>query len=130
MHLAWTSSPLWVIINSLVAFRLTRLLIDDMLPPFPYLRDKLSRWADQRYRTTLWGPDRTLTEDQANQKLTLTGGQHTLAYLITCYWCAGFWISLAVVLAASLTPAAVWAVLALPFALSAVVGLLAHLSRD
>ncbi len=130
MNLAWTHSPLWVIINSLVAFRLTRLLIDDMLPPFPYLRDKLVRWADQRYRSRLWGADRTLTEDQANAKLALTGGQHPLAYLVNCYWCAGFWISLAVVFAASLTPAAAWSVLALPFALSAVVGLFAHLSRD
>lgn len=117
MSLAWTTSPLWLVINALMAYRLTRLWIDDDLPPLPALR----RWA--RHRLDLASSRSARRDDH----LSLYGG-HPLENLVGCYWCAGYWVSLGVFLAASLIPMTVWAFLAVPLALSAVVGLIA--SRD
>lgn len=125
MDLAWTHNPLWVIINSLVAFRLTRLLIDDQLPPIPHLRDRVHRFNDRWLAAQF---DNATSQEAAIKRIGLLGGHHPVLSLITCYWCAGFWISAAVTAAASLLPAVVWMPIALPFALSAVVGLLARLS--
>lgn len=114
MTLAWTSSPVWLVINALMAFRLTRLWVDDELPPLPVFR----RWA--RHRLDL----ASSRSSKRTEHISLYGG-HPLENLIGCTWCAGYWISLAVFLAASLIPLTVWAFLAVPLALSAVVGLLA-----
>ena len=50
-----------------------------------------------------------------------------LSRLIDCYWCAGFWVSVGVVVAHAAAPTPTYW-LALPFALSAVVGLLSTLT--
>lgn len=120
MNLAWTSSPVWLIINTLVAYRLTRLWIDDAVPPLPWLREKIN---DRLNRPALDKSTSQADLDAWTAKVARYG-RHPLEYLMTCYWCAGFHISIAVVIAASLIPFTVWAFLALPFALSAVVGLL------
>lgn len=128
MTLEWITSPLWLIVNALAAYRLTRLWLADMLPPLPRIRDAVERAALDH-----WGPyrrtfeprpsDHEPTEDDG-RVLRIYGGTPPLAYLVTCAWCSGYWISLAVFLAASLIPTAVWAFLAVPLAFSAVVGLL------
>lgn len=145
--LAWVASPLWLVVNALAAFRLTRLWVADMLPPLPRMRDAVERWATER-----WAPDKALerheetrhadpmaisresggvlspAHDDPDRALLTTwslyGGTPPLAYLVTCAWCSGYWISLGVFLAATLFPTVVWAFLAVPLAFSAVVGLL------
>lgn len=102
MSLAWAASPLALIIQVLAAYRLTRLWTRDTLPPLPRLRDTV---------TARWG-DRAWSE------------------LFTCPWCAGFWISVAVVALASSPLAPAWNWLALALAISAVVGKLAAHDSD
>lgn len=116
MSLAWTTSPLWLIVNALVAYRLTRLWTEDSLPPLPRLRWRIRHHLEVR----LSRRDQDTREDWIRYY-----GGHPLEPLLDCAWCAGFWISLAVFLAASLIPLTIWAFLAVPLALSAVVGLLA-----
>lgn len=143
-----------VLINALVAYRLTRLWVDDMLPPLPRVRDAINDWAYGRdaarltaaiqadRRDPAWQAEadeagkRALrggytastvigTHEQAEiNRQQRNGGMPILAYLTTCYWCSGFWIALAVVLAASLIPATAWLLLAAPLALSATTGLI------
>lgn len=97
MTLAWVPASWWLVIHALAAYRLTRLWTRDSLPPLPWLRDTVqNRWGHKAW-----------TE------------------LMDCPWCAGFWISLGVVLVASSPIATAWQWLALPLAFSAVVGLLA-----
>lgn len=117
MNLAWTSSPMMLVIAALTAYRLTRLWVDDMVPPLPWLRRQI---LDYAYRDSVASGERYERFNRTIERY----GQPPLEYLVSCYWCAGFWISLAVALASSLIPSTVWALLALPFALSAVVGLL------
>jgi uncharacterized protein DUF1360 len=131
VNLEWVTNPMWLLVNSLVAFRLTRLWIDDMLPPLPRIRDAVQAWAERGWER------RGITGDIHDEKASarsyrvwrLSAGQPAVAYLVTCYWCSGFWIGAAVVLAASLIPATPWALIAAPFALSAVVGLLADRTK-
>lgn len=130
MDLAWTSSPLWLVINVLVAFRLTRLWIDDSLPPLPRVRHVLRNAMERRWQqATLYRPSMPAEERDRRRK---TGELYEdippLTSLLDCYWCAGFWISLGVFLLATFVPLAVWAFLAVPLALSALVGLLSRLT--
>lgn len=121
--LEWTTSPLWLVVNALVAFRLTRLWVSDMLPPLPRVRDAVERWALSRWPATgAIGNPEAPAEHQATERIY--GGTPPLAYLVNCAWCSGYWVSLAVFLVATLLPAAVWVFLAVPLAFSAVVGLL------
>lgn len=129
MTLAWLSNPMLVLVNLLAAFRLTRLLVDDSLPPIALWRMQVSRWADER-----WAPSRRIYNPEADDaeptgadadKL-LAYGRSPLANLLACYWCAGFWMSAAVTLLASTGTWWLWA--AAPLALSAAVGLLARLA--
>jgi hypothetical protein len=95
--LSWVSSPIWTLIYALAAFRLTRLWTRDTLPPLPRMREAVqSRWGDRAW-----------------------------AELFDCPWCAGFWISLGVVLVSSSPIAPAWQWLAVPLAISAMVGLIA-----
>lgn len=122
MDLAWVSSPVWLIINALMAFRLTRLWIDDSLPPLPRLR----AWADQKL-IKIWDRKTDAPKYETHDLERWYGAHHPLWSLFTCYWCAGFWISLGVTLAASLIPPTAWTLLAVPLALSALIGLLGRL---
>ena len=120
MSLAWTNSPVWLVINVLVAFRLTRLWVDDMLPPLPALRARIEAYATRDAQAV---GDRYYRYNQTLDRY----GQPPLMFLVNCYWCVGFWASLGVTLAASAIPATVWAWFAVPLALSALVGLLGRL---
>lgn len=155
MNLAWTATP-WALVVALAAYRLSRLWIDDMIPPLPRIRKALldraeqadrARLSDARYQdsedpahraeldeagrralaggynaTRLVGP----REEAELERQRTNGGQPISTYLVTCYWCAGFWISLAVVLIAVFVPLAVWALPFTVLAVSAVVGLIAQ----
>lgn len=137
LSLAWTASPLWLAVNALAAYRLTRLWVADMLPPLPRVRRAIDTWATAR-----WAPEAAQVRLNAYvharepgprppdgdadlvDTWTLYDGKAPLAYLVTCVWCSGYWISLAVFLLATLFPVTVWAFVAVPLAFSAVVGLL------
>lgn len=127
MNLAWTSSPLWLLINALVAYRLTRLWVDDTLPPLPMLRLHLSRRADLAWHKRLH-PYSATTERWAeldDLKRAYSSEDHPVKALWECYGCAGFWISVGVFLAASLIPLTIWAFLAVPLAMSTAVVIIA-----
>lgn len=100
MTLAWVNDPLWLLVHALAAYRLTRLWTRDSLPPLPRMREAVyQRWGNRPW-----------------------------VMLVDCPWCAGFWISVGVVLVASSPVAVAWQWLAVPLAFSAVAGLLS--ARD
>ena len=78
------------------AYRLTRLVQEDALPPMPAVRDAM---------------DERLVADPDD----------LLATLITCPWCLGFWMVVLVMAADALVPR-LWRPLATALALSAAVG--------
>lgn len=131
MDLEWISNPWLVAVNVLAAFRITRLVVADAFP-FGPLRLRIADWANDR-----WGPlQRALARDK---KLTSSGlrasdaikmnaydGTAPLAYLVTCPWCAGPYVSVLVATLAS--TGAWWLYPAGVLAASAVIGLLATLT--
>lgn len=154
MNLAWTATP-WALVVALSAFRLSRLWIDDMIPPLPRIRAAIEAWATDRDAARLneamaadrADPAHVAAMDEAGKR-ALAGGYNTTRtpgpreeaeldrqrtnggmpvamYLVNCYWCAGFWISAAVVLIAVFVPLTVWALPFLALSVSALVGLLA-----
>ena len=91
------SSPVWLLVNALMAYRLTRLWIDDELPPLPSVRQRLSRRADLAWHRRLH-PAQATTERWAeidDLKRAYSHEDHPVKALWECYWCAGYWISLA-----------------------------------
>jgi len=125
MNLAWTTNPVWLIINTLAAYRLTRLWVSDMLPPLPRVRAFLRTKAQQRWDAWAHPVRATQAEWQArDRKQAAYNDTPPLSNLVDCYWCAGFWISLATALAASITPTWLWALPATALAMSALVGIL------
>jgi hypothetical protein len=95
VNTAWTREPLAVLIVTLAVHRLTRLALFDRVP-FGALREKLINRKPDGY----------------------------IAELLTCPWCLGWWVSLAVVLAASVLPRALWHPIAVALAASSVTALL------
>lgn len=89
-------------VNGLAAYRITRLLQRDSLPPLPAVREYLTN----RY------------------------GDRQVADLIDCPWCLGFWVSAGVVAASASPYRRAWAPLAAALALSAVVGLVSTHTHD
>jgi Protein of unknown function (DUF1360) len=130
VSLTWTRDPLALILTTLAAYRLARLWISDTLPPLPRLRMWLGDRIQDRWDTrTLYKPSMGEAKIARLRKTRrLYNDTPPLTYLLDCYWCSGFWISLATVIAASLIPTPAWTVISLPLALSAVVGLIG--SRD
>lgn len=152
--LEWVTNPLWLIVNALVAYRLTRLWVADMLPPLPRLRESVERWAERTIDDRMYAArqaDDALPEVQEERdrrgnaalagmyqaqrvigpnehrvaKYVKTyGGTLPLAYLVSCAWCSSFWVGVGVFLAATLFPTVAWAFLAVPLAFSAVAGVL------
>jgi len=94
--LDWVTTP-WVIVYTLAAYRVTRLITRDSLPPLVRLRDHVTdRW-----------------------------GHNPWSELIVCPWCIGFWVSVGATLVASTPADTVGRWIAVPFAISAVIGFLA-----
>lgn len=124
--------PTWweATLLALLAFRLTRLLgWDDLTVSF---RHWLTGLSDDEYSALAeWVYDVEKAGGDPWEQAYWTPGQRIpdprrfyLAKMIHCPWCAGWWISLAVAAGWWLWP---WGTIraALPFALSALVGLVA-----
>jgi hypothetical protein len=97
-------TPLLATVNAAAAYRLTRLVQEDSLPPLPALRNALLQRASESERDAL------------------------IYELVTCPWCLGFWVSVGVIAADTLVPK-VWRPLALALAMSAAVGHLRKLDN-
>jgi hypothetical protein len=91
---AWTREPLAAVLVALAAFRLTRLIQRD---------------------TILDGPRKAVMDRHYADRI---------GELLNCPWCLGFWVSVAVVLAATVLPRKLWEPVVVALAASAVVGLL------
>lgn len=70
-----------LVVMSLVAYRVTRLVVSDTFPPVQWLRDTLVGADEVKLVGTKW---------------------EWFGELITCYWCASFWIAGATVLVTNL----------------------------
>lgn len=116
-----------LLVAALAIARLTRLVTKDEFPPVAALRDRL---------LARWPAEDTAFAEQADAKVEVfrvgevwvPEKSHWLGDLITCPWCAGFWIASLVTLGlwgfdALTLPWAVWWLL--PWAFSMVAGLLA-----
>lgn len=110
-------NALW---DAMATYRLTRLVIADVVLDGP--RDQLVRWAYVRAGVELppmepasWAGYAMADDDPPK-----------LATLVTCRWCAGFWIAVLVVAARRLCPR-LWAPLARALTYSAGAALLARL---
>lgn len=97
----WTRDPWATLVAALAAYRLTRLVTTDDLPPARKLRALLSEKTPDEY-AALW----------------------------SCPWCMGAWVSLGVTLVAEAADRKgrrdTFLLAALPWAISAVVGMLAE----
>ena len=115
----WWHDPLLLLINALAAYRVTRLVLVDEVPPLPRVRDAIARRALARWRKRHppYGADTTRD---------LYGDQPPVVTLLGCAWCSGWWVSVAVMVAATLA-GPWWLLLAVPLALSAAVGVVAML---
>jgi hypothetical protein len=125
VSLQWINTPVGLLVTMLAVLRLTRFVVADAFP-FGMLRDRVVEWANQRwgpYRRT-YAPEPEDVEPAADdaRALRVYDGTAPLAYLVTCYWCTGLYMSVACVLLASTGTWWMWA--ATPLAVSAVVGLL------
>lgn len=126
MNLAWTTDPLWLVLNSLMAYRLTQLWVSDDLPPLPMVRLWLWRRAERAWIKRTHPKEATAERWEKIEDLKRQySDEPPVTALWTCYACAGFWMCVGVTLGASLIPLAVWTFAAVPFAMSTVIGLLA-----
>jgi uncharacterized protein DUF1360 len=129
VNLDWAANPATLAVLVLAIYGSTWAWLYAMLPPFPWIRDKLSAAIERRAREPFQeadGSTSSVRESAFYAKLAKTGGEPTWSYLLTCPHCSGFWIGAAWVLAASLLPAPVWLIPAGAFAASAAAGLLAN----
>lgn len=99
LHQLLAALPLgvWLLVDAIAVYRITRLITRDSLPLVARPRDAAQR---------RWG-DRALGE------------------LVVCPWCVSFWVALAVIAGRLFAPLA-WTPLSLAFAFSAVAGLIAE----
>ena len=89
------------LIYALAAYRVTRFIIEDTLP--------------ERVRNAIWN------------RFPPT---HGIGYLITCYWCMGFWVATVFTVGYILVPSVMFYI-ALALALSSAVGITSKLlDRD
>jgi hypothetical protein len=107
-------SPWVAVVLALAAFRLTRLLGWDDLPPIARARARALGETVNAYRGRAGEPDNYVY----NYK------RPTLAHLVHCAFCLGFWVACAVYVAWLLVPTPTLYV-CVALALSAAVGLVA-----
>ena len=89
------------LIYALAAYRVTRFIIEDSLP--------------ERVRNVIWN------------RFPPT---HGIGYLITCYWCSGFWVATLLTVGYILVPSVMFYI-ALALALSTTTGIISKLlDRD
>lgn len=100
------------VVDALAAGRLTRLVTTDTFPPVRILRDRILERFDP------------------GAEIRKRGGElPAVAELVTCNWCAGFWISAGVVTARAVA-GRWWDPVAKALAASMVVGLVAGWSQQ
>lgn len=136
MSLGWINTSVGLIVTMLAAFRITRSLVEDAFP-FGVLRSRFVEWANGRWAAGRADFDQGRdVVDPGGSGLTFPhpptaaerrqydvyDGMAPLAYLVTCYWCTGVYVSVGCVLLASTGGWWMWA--ATPLAVSGVVGLL------
>lgn len=111
------------VLIALASYRVTRIVTQDKItePVFDLIRQRLEyRWI---HRNTVPGSDAefdAIESDEYNSKL---------AYLLSCAWCLGFWVSGAATLLVSLAygldyPVFTW------LASSTIVGLIGRIDSD
>jgi uncharacterized protein DUF1360 len=129
---------LLLVLLSLSAYRLTRLAVRDTFPPVLWLRDRLAGgWRETTEPEDTHIQNYLLSVDRADDRGTflvpnfghvmiaddgtrkryrrrVSWSPYWLAELITCPWCAGGWLSGALVLAAWLTIGVPYPLLAWP----------------
>lgn len=110
--------PLWLlyVTITLVAYRITRLIVQDAFPPVGVPRDYLINW---------WSPDDEWIADHPKAEPHWGALGRSLRYLFTCPWCMSVWVAAPVVYVFTLftsvpMPYAAWIVAA------AGTGLIAH----
>lgn len=113
-----------LIILAIGSYSITRLVVTDTFPLFQNIRDWIKdRFPPDDHVMDRRPPDRIPVEHwrrASNNVFVVTKG-HWIGELISCPWCAGWWVSLAVWVAFVLTP--FWTIALLtPFALRAMVG--------
>lgn len=80
------SELVFVVLGALAAYRLTRIITTDKItePFFESLRYRLERrWVRAKFRKG------TITDEQVESG----EWQSKLAFLLSCPWCLGFWVS-------------------------------------
>jgi hypothetical protein len=84
------------VLLALATFRTTRLLIKDEFPPVKWPRDKILNWLDP---DDDWKIEWLAKRNLAGEKLVDPPDGHlgalgrTIAYLMTCPWCASVWVA-------------------------------------
>jgi hypothetical protein len=97
MNLDWVLTG-WAAVYTLAAYRLTRLLTHDSLPPVKRVRDYvLNRWGDNPW-----------------------------SEIADCPWCMGWWVALGTTLLVSSPADTVYRWVAVPLAMSTIIGLIAN----
>lgn len=100
LHQLLDAYPLgvWLLVDAVAVYRITRLITRDSLPLVKRPRDAVAeRWGDR-----------------------------ALGELVVCPWCVSFWVALAVIAGRLFLPLE-WTPLSLAFAFSAVAGLISEL---
>lgn len=135
-------SVLTLVLIGLATARITRLITRDTMPIVSSIRDwfkerfpadgdyvtKFIRYSPRILKRKLKGKQKPRYRSQPTQRegvasFYVTHG-HWFGKLISCDWCAGFWVSLGMAIWFIHFPAAV-AIFALPWALSEITGLAA-----
>lgn len=97
MNLDWALTP-WAIVYALAAYRITRLITHDSLPPMARLRDYvLNRWGDNPW-----------------------------SELIVCPWCMGVWVSFGTTALVSTPADMIYRWVAVPLAMATIIGVIAN----
>ena len=110
------------LVDVLAAYRITRLVTDDTITE--PVRDRL---LEHVYRNDYW-KDMAPPIQGWSEMARADEEPPRLAELLTCRWCAGFWVAAAVT-AARRTAPDVWTPIADVFATGALVGFLSELSH-
>lgn len=115
-----------LLLDALASYRLTKLVVDDQLTA--EARDAVIRWAYDRApaKPNVPAPAVDVTAPGSWADVVAEDDDPPkLAFLVTCPWCAGMWVSLGAVAASSLAPRA-WRPLRRALAMSAAAGLIAE----
>lgn len=111
-----------LIILAIGSYSITRLVVTDDFALFRIPRNWIKdRFPPDDYAMESRPPDRIKDWRRTSNGLYVVQKGHWLGELISCPWCAGWWVSLAVWAAFLLAPTLTLGIL-IPFALRALVG--------